>query len=1054
MNLTQISIKRPSVIIVIFSLLILGGLFCFNYLGYELLPPLTTPTITVTTVYPGAAPGEVENQVTKKIEDAMSGMNNIDNIMSKSLDNASVVIVNFYAGTDIDFMLQDAQRKIDQVRKDLPKDALAPMLKKVSPNDLPVMTLSVTSNMPEPELYQKVQDEYLPQMQQIKGVADVVLLGGEKREIRINVNKEKLKFYKLSLLQVTQAVNMANLEFPTGKVKGSEEQLTVKLAGKFTSMNDIKNLVVFTPPMGNPIRISDIAEVKDGIRETESISRYNGQNGIALLIKKSFDANNVEISDKVQERLKIIEEGNKDANVKFIVIDDTSIITKQSVNAVLKDLAIAVVLVTLIMLLFLHSIRNAINVMVSIPTSLISAFVMMYFLHYSLNLMSLLGMTLVVGILVDNSIVVLENIQRHLALGKDKVTATIEGVKEITHSVITITVVIVVVFLPITFLKGIIADVLKQFAYTVAFATSISLLASLTLTPWLSSRFSKLEHLNPKNPIQLLLIKFEKMLNGLIEFYAKSLKWSLSHKAIVLGIIVLTFIATGLMMKMGILGQELFASGDQGKFRMTFEFSKSTTVTQNNLIMQNIEQYLRGKPEVESIFANIGGPKTGFGSTGFGLENESELTIQLKPENEREKTSTEKYMLNLRKELEQKYSGIKYTTTVVGIVGIAISPIEITLTGENYETIFASAQRLKNIIEKIPGAIDTKISVEEKGNPELRINMDNEKMAKFGLNTAIVGGTIQNSLSGNNDSKYRENGSDYDIRIMLDAFDRKNPDDLKEIGFINNMGQQVQLSQFADVQRSAGPTLFERRDRRTSITVTAYNLGRSDGSIANEIRSEIQKDEVLKSTSMLWGGLIKIQDESFGSLGMAMLISLIIIYFVMILLFDDFLYPFIILFSIPVALIGALLALNLTLSNLSIFSILGMLMLLGLVSKNAILLVDFTNQLKQRGMYYKDALVEAGRLRLRPILMTTIAMVVGMIPVAIAKGADAEYKNGLAWVLIGGLISSMIISVYLIPILYYLIDRAKEKFSKKVIGSEIAENVPEEIKYEINKETN
>lgn len=1034
MNLTQISIKRPSVIIVIFSLLILGGLFCYNYLGYELLPPLTSPTITVTTVYPGAAPGEVENQVTKKIEDAMAGLNNIDNIMSKSLDNASVVIVNFYAGTNIDLMLQDAQRKIDQVRKDLPKDALAPMLKKVSPNDLPVMTLSVTSNMPEPELYQKVEDVYLPQMQQIKGVADIVLLGGEKREIRINVNKDKLKYYRLSLLQVTQAVNMANLEFPTGKVKGSEEQLTVKLAGKFTSLDDIKNLVVYTPPMGNPIRISDIAEVKDGIKETESISRYNGKNGIALLIKKSFDANNVEISEKVQEKLKIIEDENKDANVKFIVIDDTSIITKKSVNAVLKDLAIAVILVTLIMLLFLHSFRNAINVMVSIPASLISSFVMMYFLNFSLNLMSLLGMTLVVGILVDNSIVVLENIQRHLEMGKDKVTATIDGVKEITFSVITITIVIVVVFLPVTFLKTMIADVLRQFAYTVAFATSISLLASLTLTPWLSSRFSKLEHLNPKNPYHLFLIKFEKMLKGLIEFYAKSLKWSLSHKTIVLGIIVLLFAGTGLMMKMGILGQEMFSMGDQGKFRLTFEFSKSTTVTQNNLYMQEIEKYITSKPEVESIFANIGGPKTGYGSTGFGLENESELTVQLKPESEREKISTEKYMLNLRKELEQKYSGIKYTSSIVGIVGIAMAPIEITLTGDNYETLFPVAQRLKKIIDNVPGSIDSKISVEEKGNPELRINMNNEKMAKFRLNTAIVGGTIQNALSGNDDSKYRENGTDYKIRIMLDAFDRKNPDDLKEIGFINNMGQQFQLSQFADVQRSAGPTLLERRDRRTSITVTAYNLGRGDGSIANDIKAEIQKDEVLKSTSILWGGMIKIQNESFGSLGMAMLIALIIIYFVMILLFDDFLYPFVILFSIPVALIGALLALNLTLSNLAIFSILGMLMLLGLVSKNAILLVDFTNQLKKKGMYYKDALVEAGRLRLRPILMTTIAMAVGMIPVAMAKGADAEWKNGLAWVLIGGLISSMILSVYLIPILYYYIDRVKEKIFKKKVN--------------------
>jgi len=520
------------------------------------------------------------------------------------------------------------------------------------------------------------------------------------------------------------------------------------------------------------------------------------------------------------------------------------------------------------------------------------------------------------------------------------------------------------------------------------------------------------------------------------------LKWSLFHKTIVLSIIALLFVATGLMMKMGILGQELFASGDQGKFRLTFEFSKSTTVTQNNLFLQNIEQYLMSKPEVESVFANIGGPKTGFGGTGFGLENESELTVQLKPENEREKISTEKYMLNLRKELEQKYSGVKYTSTNLSIVGIEIAPIEITLTGDNYETIFPKAQRLKSLIEKITGAIDSKISVEEEGNPELRINMDNEKMAKFGLNTAVVGGTIQNALSGNDNSKYRENGTDYTIRIMLDAFNRKNPDDLKEIGFINNMGQQVQLSQFADVQRSAGPTLLERRDRRTSITVTAHNLGRSEGSIAGDIKSEIQKDDILKSTPLIWGGLIKYENESFGSLGLAILISLIIVFFVMVLLFDDFLYPFIILFSVPAALIGALLALNLTLSNISIFSMLGMLMLVGLVAKNAILLVDFTNQLKKNGMYYKDAIVEAGRLRLRPILMTTLAMVFGMIPVAIAKGADAEWKNGLAWVIIGGLISSMIISVYLIPILYYFVDRAREKFGKKKV-EEVTGTIPE-----------
>jgi HAE1 family hydrophobic/amphiphilic exporter-1 len=1045
MNLTQISIKRPSLIIVVFGLLTLGGIFCFKYLGYELLPSITTPTITVTTIYPGAAPGEVENQVTKKIEDALSGLNNVDNLMSKSIDNVSIVIVNFNVGTNIDLILQEAQREIDQIKKDLPSETLAPMLSKVSPNDLPVMTLTATSNMPEYVFYQKVRDVFLPQLQQIKGVAEITLLGGEKREIRVNINNDKLKFYKLSILQVTQAINMANLEFPTGKVKDPFEQLTVKLAGKFTSVDDIKNLVVFTPPMGTPIRVSDIAEVKDGLRETESISRYNGKSGIGISIKKSFDANNVEISRQVQEKLKLIESENKEYNVKFVIADDTSIITLKSVNAVLKDLMIAVLLVTIIMLLFLHSFRNAINVMISIPVSLISAFVMMYFFNFSLNIMTLLGMTLVVGILVDNSIVVLENIQRHLDMGKDKITAIIDSVKEITFAVISITLVIIVVFLPLTFLKATVAAALIQFSYTVAFSTAVSLLVSLTLTPWLSSLFSRVEHLNPQNPYQLILIKFEKGLKNLTNFYTKSLDWSLSHKMVLISMIVILFAATAWMMSLGIIGQEMFAAGDQGKIRMTFEFSKNTTIAQNNLVMQRIEQYIMSKPEIESVFANVGGPKTGFGSTGFGLENESELTIQLKPQEERMKIPTEKYMINLRKELEQKFTGIKYTSTIVGILGFAYPPIQITLTGDNYEDVFSAGRHLKSIIERIPGAIDTKLSIEEKGNPELRINMDREKMAIFGLSTAIVGATIQNALSGNHDSKYRESGTDYDIRIMMDAFDRKNPDDIKNIGFINNMGQQVQLSQFADVFRSVGPSLLERRDRRTSITVSSYNLGRGSGTLANDIKEALKTDPLKQSITKHWDGDIKLQDESFGSLGIAMIVALIIIYFVLVVLYDNFIYPFIILFSIPVALIGALLALNLALSSISIFSIFGMLMLFGLVSKNAILLVDFANQLKAKGMHYREAIIEAGRIRLRPILMTTIAMVVGMIPVAIAKGADAEWKNGLAWVLIGGLISSMILSVFLIPMLYYIADRAKEKFSRKKVPVSLGAHLEESL---------
>lgn len=1024
MSITEISIKRPSLIIVLFSILTLGGYYAYNLLPYELLPDFAQPVITATSVYPGAAPAEVQNEVTEKIEDALSGLDNIDNIQSKSLENASIVIVNFKGGTDLDKAMQDAQRKIDNVKKDLPDEVEPPLLSKISPSDQPIMQISASSGLPNPVFYQKVEDDILPQIQQIKGVAEINLLGGEQREIRINVNPEKLTYYGLSLLQVTQAIGSANTEVPAGKTKNQEEQITVKLTGKFSNIDDIKNLTVFTPPGASPVKVQDVAEVTDGLRDAESIARYNGQTGIGISIKKSSDANAVEVSSLVRTKLTQLEQTYSADAVHFVVAEDSSVVTLKSVDAVVHDLFIAILLVAAVMLLFLHSLRNALIVLVSIPVSLISAFLMMYVLGYSLNLMTLLGMSLVIGILVDDSIVVIENIQRHLEMGKNRLQATLDGMKEIGFAAVAITLVIVVVFLPVTFLNTVVADVLRQFSYTVAFATLMSLLASFTLTPWLTSRFAKLEHLNPKNPLQWVLLQFEKGLTGLNNWYGRALDWALSHKLVFGGGIVALFIGIGWVMGLGIMGEEMFAEGDQGKFRLRLEASKSTPLRQNNLVSQEIEQYLLQKPEVESVFANVGGPRSGVGGTGLGAENEAELTVQLRPEEHSKPTV--KYMIGLQNELAQRYPGVEFSTSNVGIVGMATAPIEIVLTGPDQSELLTAGQQLKNLIQKIPGANDVQVSVEDNGNPELRVEPDREKMAQLGLNTLTVGGTLRNAFTGNDDARFRENGTEYDIRVQLDAFDRRNPDDLRRLSFVNNQGQTVQLAQFADVSRSAGPSRLERNDRQNSVTVTAYTIGRPAGTLALEIDQVIAANPLPKSVQMIWSGDIKRQNESFGSMGLAMLAALILIYLILVALYDNFVYPLVVLFSIPVSLIGALLALNLSMTNMSIFTMLGMLMLLGLVAKNAILIVDFANQLKAQGKHYRDAILEAGRERLRPILMTTIAMVVGMIPIAIAKGADAEWKNGLAWVLIGGLLSSMVLTVFVAPILYYLIDRVKE----------------------------
>ena len=1035
MNFVETIIKRPSLIIVLFAVLSLGGLFSYNLLSYELLPEFSVPTITITTAYPGAAPSEVETEVSKRIEDAISGLDNLDDVKSNSFENASVVIVGFKAGTDIDLAMQDAQREISKMQSDLPDDAETPSLAKISPSDQPIMQILATSTLPNEVFYQQMEDRYLPQLQQIAGVAEITMVGGEKREIRINVNDDKLNYYGLSLLQVTQAINQANLDFPTGKVKSTTENMTLRLAGKFTSLDDIRKLVVATPVNGSPIRVSDVANVTDGLTEMESISRYNGRNGIGVFIKKQSDANAVSISEVVQEKLALIAKANTKDQVKFAIADDTSITTLDAVDAVTEDLLMAVLLVGAVMLLFLHSFRNAFIVMVSVPASLISAFLFMYVMGYSLNLMSLLALSLVIGILVDDSIVVLENIQRHLEMDgpkgrKNRWQATLDGMKEIGFAAVAITLVIVVVFVPITFVDSVIADLLRQFSLTVAFATMVSLLASFTLTPWMTSRMAKLEHLDSKNPFQAFLIWFEKGLTGLTNWYHSSLEWVLSHKLAFTGILLALFVATGWVMSLGIIGSQFVAQGDQGKFLLTMKIDKSASLQENNLTARRIEDYLRKKPEVQTIFANVGGASTGTNSTGQGETNRTELTVQLAEAEQRPgQQPTEQYMMTVRRELESRFPAIEFNSSVVGLVNSGVAPIEIFLSGDDLDQNLAAAENLASRIRKTSGANDVNVSIES-GNPEVRVETDREKMAKLGLNIATVGGTLQNAFAGNDDSKFRDGGEDYDIRVMLDAFDRKNPDDVKNINFFSPAANRpVRLAEFATVSLSNGPSLLERKNRRSAVTVTANTLGTGSGTLTAAIRADLAKNPLPAGVSVSWGGDAKNQEEGFGSLGLAMLVGIMLAYFIMVLLYDSFIYPLVVMFSVPVALIGALLVLALTSSDVGIFSMLGFLMLIGLVIKNAILIVDFANQQKAQGVPYRQAILHAGQERLRPILMTTLAMVIGMIPIATASGSGAEWKNSLAWVLIGGLSSSMVLTIFLVPMIYYLVDRAQEKWA-------------------------
>ncbi|MFN6015090.1 MAG: efflux RND transporter permease subunit [Flavobacteriales bacterium] len=1030
MTLTELSIKRPSFIIVIFTILIGGGLLTYNQLSYELLPDFSPPLFTVTTTYPGASPSTVESQVSKPLEDALSGLENISEVTSFSLDNASLVLVEFKASADIDKAIEDAQRKLNNVSNSLPDGTGNPVIAKIEPNASPVLQVSaVASKMDDRDFMQLMDDQILPQIKQTKGVAEIQVIGGERREIRVNVDKDKMKSYGLSLSAINQAISSSNVEFPTGKVKDASEQITVRLAGKFQNVRDIKNLIIYSSGT-SVIRLSDVAEVIDAAADASTVSRLNGQNGIGLRIKKQSDANAVDMAKATKEQFKNIEKKYAKEGIKFIVATDTSIPTIESVDAVIHDLELAVLLVAAVMLLFLHSLRNAFIVLISIPASLISTFVAMYLFGYTLNLMTLLAMSLVIGILVDDSIVVLENIYRHLQMGKERRKAALDGRNEIGFTALAITLVDVVVFSPVVFIEGTISDILHQFSIVVVVSTLMSLFVCFTLTPWLASRFAKEIKLDPKKPFQAFLLWFERRVSIFTEQYVKLVGWSLRHKIIAGLTIIGIFIASMSTMGLGIVGQEFVAQGDQGKFMIKLKYDKSTTFEENNATTLQIEQMiLAQKDVVDIVFANVGGPSSGMGAASFGSENKSELTVKMIAGMQK-KYPTIQYMNKIREKIENEFPGVEVKALNIGMVESEEAPIEIFLSSDDPELLMKEARRLKTAILSMKGAKDPTISTDDV-TPEVRIELDREKMGQLGLPIAVIGMQLQNALTGNDDVQYDEKGQEYSIRVMMDKFDRKNVDDVKSMTFSTNDGRQIRLSEFADVTVENGNGSLERKNRISNTTIRSYVLGTAAGNVSSEIEKYLKKKPLDKNVRMLWGGEIKRQKESMGALGTAMGIGLILVYLIMVALYDNFVYPFVVLFSILVSLVGAILALTLTSSNMGIFTMLGMLMLLGLVAKNAILIVDFTNHLKSEGTSTYNALLEAVRERMRPILMTTIAMVIGMIPIATATGSGAEWKNGLAWILIGGLSSSMFLTIIVVPMMYYVVDRIQAKFSRK-----------------------
>ena len=1006
----------------VFVTLAVLGLFGYSRMGVDLLPKMDWPYVSIVTVYPGAGPKEVESLVSRPLEEAVSGVNKLDNVRSYSYEGVSVVLAQFDFSANVDVVTNDVQRVVEQARSKLPDDAKAPKISKSDMNAFPILRVSLTGQMPPRELYQFLKDRLKPRLEQVEGVSAVTIIGGQEREIRVELDNQKLNAYGVSVLQVSQALGRENLDFPTGKIDENLNQYIVRLAGKFQSLDDIRAMVVTSTPAG-VVYLRDVANVVDGSKETFTMSRLNGETSIAIAIQKQSDANSVKTSDRLRATFKELEQENG-GRISFTVAQDLTDFTRNSLSEVQRDLFLAILMVAIVLFLFLHSARNSLIVLLSIPTSLVTTFFFMWMFDYTLNLMSLMALALVIGILVDDSIVVLENIHRHLERGEDPATAAVNGRSEIGFAAIAITLVDVVVFLPISLVGGVVGRIFSEFGITIVVSTLLSLFVSFTLTPMLASKWSRLVEQSKATWIGRLILRFESFQDELGERYKKLLAWGLDHRKTVVAVSGGLLLVSLSFVPLGLIGSEFMTDSDRGEFAVNIDLPLGTTIVKTDSTVKAVEQAVAAMPEVERYLSTIGKQQSQWKNAD--QSNLGQVQVKLIDKRKRER-STQAVMMAI-KEATSGIPGLKTSFNTISMWGSAnASPVQIEIIGRDLEQVVRFSESVADVIARTKGTSDVTTSWEE-GKPEVKIEVDREKCARMGLTLGEVGLAVRTAIEGDVPTKYTEGDTEYDLRVVLNRSDRSRAEDVGNITLVNRSGQSVQLSQVAHIFVGKGPSEIQRKDRERLVTVAANLSGDVPlGQVTAAIEQEVTAGGVPDGVQVFYGGDSENMRDMFSDMTIALSMAILFVYIIMVSLFESYVHPFTIMFSLPVSLVGAFAGLALTGTTLNMFSMIGLIMLMGLVTKNAILLVDFTNTLRERGVSMRDALLEAGKTRLRPIIMTTATMVVGMMPLALALGAGAEMRQGMAVVVVGGLLSSTALTLLLIPVVYSYMDGLRER---------------------------
>ena len=1027
MFLSDLSIKRPVFTAMVIVALMTLGLLAVKDIGVDLFPDISFPIVTIATAYPGAGPAEIEQQVTKPIEEAVSSINGVETVRSYSRDSISTIVVQFKLDADIKSAGQDVRDKLSLIRSTLPLDIRDPVIGRVDVTAVPVVTYAVSSKRDPAETRRIAEDVIKPKLEAVDGVAAVNVSGGLEREIQIQVDRLKLEGLNLSLAQLAQQLSAEGLDIPAGRVTSGAFETNVKADGRFRSVEEIRDVVVAALPSGAQVRLADVATVADTYKDVRTLTRLNGVDAVTLEVQKQGGTNTVAIADKVIAVVAGLGE-TLPKDFHLVKVIDSSPFIRRNIEGVTRDLLFGGLMAVLVVFLFMLDWRSTLITSLSLPTSVITTFLMMKWMGFTFNLLSLLGLSLSIGLLIDDAVVVRENIFRHMHMGKDPITAAREGTAEIGLAVMATTFTIVAVFVPVGFMGGIVGRMFRQFGLTVTAAVLVSLFVSFTLDPMMSARVMKpvakdshdaLRHHWAAGPI----VRFYDWLDG---YYRGLLRWALDHKKAVIAVVAVAFFASLSLTKY--MGKEFTSPEDRGEFKLTLELPAGTSLGETSRVATQVEALAReASPEVKSIFAIIG-----------PSEEANKANLRVITTKRKERALTQWDIEDLIRRKLSSVPGLKYYLGDIGLIeGTGNDyPITLYVRGDDYEQLQVVARRTLALLKSIPGAVDADMSFRA-GKPETSIHVDRAKAADLGVSAASVAQTARTALEGTVVAKYRDGDRENDVRLFLDPASRANaavlgeltvPASGRRLGTLPSMNTRlVRISEVATVDDGSGPGTIERMDRQRQIILTSGVKDRSLGEVVADLTAGIEKlkanGQVPAGVTFAFDGQAKNMKETFANMGLALATAVLFIFFVLASQFESLIHPFTIMLALPLAIVGALLGLFLTGASIGMPSMIGIILLMGLVTKNAILLVDYTNELREKGRSMVDALLEAGPTRLRPILMTSAAMVLGMMPGALSTEEGSEFKTPMARAVIGGVIASTFLTLLVVPIVYTWLDR-------------------------------